>query len=99
MTKAAFDQIAEGLREAQDVVTRLRIEADTFENQGTQNEFVMREAADEIDRLRGELSAAIGYMINAKFDLDIGAPKRTAKATIEGGIKRARAALGYEAKV
>jgi hypothetical protein len=51
-------------------------------------------AADEIARLRAELSAAIGYMTNAKIDLDTGAPKRTALATIDGGIKRARAALG-----
>jgi hypothetical protein len=49
--------------------------------------------AAEIQRLRGELSAATGYMLNAKIDLETGAPKRTAITTIEGGLRRARAAL------
>ena len=49
--------------------------------------------AAEIERLRGELSAATGYMLNAKIDLETGAPKRTAIATIEGGLRRARAAV------
>jgi hypothetical protein len=49
--------------------------------------------AAEIERLRGELSAATGYMLNAKIDLETGAPKRTAITTIEGGLRRARAAL------
>ena len=43
--------------------------------------------------LRGELSAATGYMLNAKIDLETGASKRTAIATIEGGLRRARAAV------
>jgi hypothetical protein len=49
--------------------------------------------AAEIDRLRAELGAATGYMLNAKIDLETGAPKRTAIATIEGGLRRARAAV------
>ena len=49
--------------------------------------------AAEIERLRGELSAATGYMLNAKIDLETGAPKRTAITTIEGGLRRARAAV------
>ena len=49
--------------------------------------------AAEIRRLRGELSAATGYMLNAKIDLETGASKRTAIATIEGGLRRARAAV------
>jgi hypothetical protein len=49
--------------------------------------------AAEIERLRGELSAATGYMLNAKIDLETGASKRTAIATIEGGLRRARAAV------
>lgn len=51
------------------------------------------EAAREIGHLRDELSAAIGYMMNAKIDLETGCTKATAIATISGGIKRARAAL------
>ena len=47
--------------------------------------------------LEEALSAAIGYMTNAAIDLSTGAPKRTAMATINGGIERARRALG-EAK-
>ena len=49
--------------------------------------------AAEIDRLRAELGAATGYMLNAKIDLETGASKRTAIATIEGGLRRARAAV------
>lgn len=45
------------------------------------------------DDLVAELSAAIGYMRNAKIDLETGATKATAIRTIEGGIKRAEAAL------
>jgi len=44
--------------------------------------------------LVAELSAAIGYMRNAKIDLETGATKATAIRTIEGGIKRAEEALG-----
>ena len=49
--------------------------------------------AAEIERLRCELSAATGYMLNAKIDMETGASKRTAIATIEGGLRRARAAV------
>lgn len=58
------------------------------------------EAADTITRLQGEverleadLNAALGHMMNAKIDLDTGAPKRTAAATLSSGIRRATAAL------
>jgi hypothetical protein len=57
-------------------------------------------AADRIEALAAEnaalreaLSAANGYLLNAKIDLETGAPKRTAITTIEGGIRRVRAAL------
>ena len=39
------------------------------------------------------LSAAVGYLMNAKIDLDTGAPKATAARTIEGGIKMIRETL------
>lgn len=52
------------------------------------------EARDSrIAELEAELSASLGYMLNAKIDLDTGAPKRTAMATLEGGIRRVRTAL------
>jgi len=54
---------------------------------------IASEHATEVERLRADLSAALGYMLNAKIDLDTGAPKKTAAATLEGGIKRVRAAL------
>lgn len=61
---------------------------------------VMVTAADRIEALAAEnaalreaLSAANGYLLNAKIDLETGAPKRTAITTIEGGIRRVRAAL------
>lgn len=47
----------------------------------------------EVERLRAELSAAVGYMTNAAIDLEIGAPKRTALQTLNGGLKRTRQAL------
>ncbi len=47
-----------------------------------------------VRELEDELRAAIGYMTNASIDLETGATKKTALATINGGIKRARAALG-----
>jgi hypothetical protein len=57
-------------------------------------------AADALDAkdariaaLTRELSAACGYMRNAKIDLETGATKATAIRTIEGGLRRAEAAL------
>lgn len=47
----------------------------------------------EIARLREALSAACGYMRNAAIDLGTGAPKKTALATVEGGLKLAEATL------
>lgn len=43
--------------------------------------------------LIAELRAAVGYMRNAKIDLETGATKATAIRTISGGIARAEAAL------
>lgn len=51
---------------------------------------------NRVEALQRELSAAIGYMRNAKIDLETGATKATAIATISGGIKRAEAALASE---
>lgn len=48
----------------------------------------------EIGRLRAIISACGGYLMNAKIDLETGAPKRTAIRTIEGGIKIVNDALG-----
>jgi hypothetical protein len=38
------------------------------------------------------LGAAEGYLLNAKIDLETGATKKTAIATIEGGLRMIRAA-------
>lgn len=59
----------------------------------TRLERLCREQQAEIERLRAGLAAAAGYMENARIDLDTGAPKRTALATLEGGLKHVRAAL------
>ena len=61
----------------------------------SQEEFanVCRDYEAEIERLRSELSSAIGYMMNARIDLETGCTKKTAICTISGGITRARAAL------
>ena len=47
-----------------------------------------------IKELEDGLSASVGYLLNAKIDLETGATKATAIRTIEGGIARARALLG-----
>lgn len=39
------------------------------------------------------LKASLGYLLNAKIDLETGAPKKTAIQTLDGGIARVRAAL------
>ena len=54
----------------------------------------VREAAARIRELEAGLSASVGYLLNAKIDLETGATKATAIRTIEGGIARARALLG-----
>jgi hypothetical protein len=51
-------------------------------------------ACEKTDQLRTALSAASGYLLNAKIDLQTGAPKSTAVQTIEGGLKLVREALG-----
>ena len=43
--------------------------------------------------LLAALKAAKGYLLNAKIDLETGAPKRTAINTIDGGLKMVDAAL------
>lgn len=58
------------------------------------NGSMLNKAADEIEGLVSELRAACGYMRNAAIDLDTGAPKRTALATINGGLRRLEAYLG-----
>lgn len=58
------------------------------------NGSALNRAADEIEGLVSELRAACGYMRNAAIDLETGAPKRTALATINGGLKRFEAFLG-----
>lgn len=50
---------------------------------------IMHPAADML----AALNAAAGYLLNAKIDLETGAPKKTAIATIEGGLKVVRAAI------
>lgn len=47
----------------------------------------------EAPNMIAALNAAAGYLLNAKIDLETGAPKKTALATIEGGLKLVRAAI------
>ena len=56
------------------------------------NDWVCEEAATTIEDLLAELSAAKGYMLNARFDLEIGT-KAAGIVTINGGIKRIDAAI------
>lgn len=54
-------------------------------------------SSHSLDADRGELIAALkmakGYLTNASIDLKTGAPKRTAIATVEGGIAAIDAVL------
>lgn len=50
-------------------------------------------AEAEVERLREALSTALGYMRNARIDLETGATKATAIRTISGGISRTEAVL------
>lgn len=45
------------------------------------------------DEMLVALQAAAGYLLNAKIDLETGATKKTAIATIEGGLRVVRAAI------
>ena len=58
---------------------------------------VSRQAVEEVleqyDGMRKALDAACGYLLNAKIDLETGAPKRTAINTIAGGLKVMRDAI------
>jgi hypothetical protein len=56
-------------------------------------DFTVATANRLLDELASELSAAVGYMRNARIDLETGAPKATAIRTLDGGLKRAEAAL------
>lgn len=47
----------------------------------------------KIDELAEALHKAKGYLLNAKIDLETGAPKRTALATINGGLEMIDAVL------
>lgn len=49
-----------------------------------------------IAELEAGLRAAIGYMMNARIDLETGCTKATAIKTISGGIERAKALLKPE---
>ena len=46
-----------------------------------------------MDELVAALKAAKGYMLNAKIDLETGAPKRTALNTLNGGLDMVDAAI------
>jgi hypothetical protein len=52
-----------------------------------------RPQSERVSRLEEALKASLGHLMNAKIDLETGAPKATAIRTIEGGIRRARSAL------
>ena len=55
--------------------------------------FLVNKANAERDAVIKALSASVGYLLNAKIDLETGATKATAVKTIEGGISMAREAL------
>lgn len=49
--------------------------------------------AAEIERLHEAVKGALGYLRNARIDLETGAPKRTAVNTLGGGIAMVESAL------
>jgi IS5 family transposase len=53
----------------------------------------MTKRDEAFEAMRKALQAASGYLLNAKIDLETGAPRKTATQTIDGGLKVVRAAL------
>jgi len=53
----------------------------------------VEETLAEYADILAALKAACGYLMNAKIDLETGAPKRTAIRTIDGGLALVRAAI------
>lgn len=47
----------------------------------------------QVNELVTALKAAKGYMLNASIDLSTNTPKKTALATLEGGMKLVDAAI------
>ena len=90
---AILDRQAAEITELRAEVERLRAGGCARDQSTTQYCAEAAALAAEVERLAGELRAATGYLLNAKIDLEAGAPKRTAITTIEGGLRRARAAL------
>jgi hypothetical protein len=64
--------------------------------QSAADQAALEAARGEVEQLKNELSAMVGYLLNAKIDLETGCSKATAIGTIEGGIRRARAALSAQ---
>lgn len=84
-----------------DIVKRLRIQADNIETMADaylvqslkEAAALIESQAARIEALEKALRSACGYMRNAQIDLDTGAPKKTALATITGGLKMVETAL------
>jgi hypothetical protein len=55
-------------------------------------EHVLIRQDERVRALKTALSSAEGYLLNAAIDLETGAPKRTALATINGGLRLVREA-------
>lgn len=53
----------------------------------------VEQGAGQMPEVLAALKAAGGYLLNAKIDLETGAPKRTAIMTIEGGLRVVEAAI------
>ena len=64
--------------------------AETIRGAELEAEARMKERCAALEKA---LSATAGYLLNAKIDLETGAPKRTAIMTIDGGLAMVRAAL------
>jgi hypothetical protein len=62
------------------------------------NDAIAEPLRKRIELLTAALSSAVGYMRNAKIDLETGATKATAIQTISGGIARAEAVLSERQK-
>lgn len=104
--KAAFAQLRGGVMtdRMEEIKRRWYGDRPDFMPSGT-HEADMRDINYMVDRiawleaavreLESGCKAACGYLLNAKIDLETGAPKRTAIATIEGGLKTVRAALSH----
>jgi hypothetical protein len=92
--RAAMPALIADLRDAREAFARRGASLESSTATMKEADHLISDLSAENERLRTALKASEGYLLNAKIDLETGAPKRTALNTIEGGLKMVREASG-----